>query len=412
VRKTQKQDNISLHTARRTATSPKEKRTVMPGGKKYHFFWSKKGSPFSQWQSSNYTLDGYQYSTAEQGMMHGKAMLFGDEDVAAQILQTNRPREIKELGRQVGGFSEKEWKKHRENIVYRNSVAKFSQSAHLRAALLRTKGLLVDDSPSDKIWGIGMHKNEAKKVPESEWKGLNLLGKILTKVRDEIRANGGDDESSSSTPSKTRKKNAPLGAKIVYIIRHGQSEGQAVTRKERKHSSMRDCDLTRKGRKEAEGVSRIMSREDFDSIELVVSSPLTRAMHTSLLAFPTKHIMVNYDLGELGGGIPENVPRKMEEVMKDLQRPLSYRDESLLLDTTSLQPAGWPQQSTSESSKTKTRIQNALSWLSAEREESTIAVVCHYNVIREAVKDGKSLSPVNATPIRCCLYPNGELVLA
>jgi ribA/ribD-fused uncharacterized protein len=398
----------------------------MPG-KKYHFFWGKE-SPFSQRHPSKYTLDGYQYSTAEQGMMHGKAMLFGDEDLAARIiiLQTEDQLEqiiiMQELGREdVKGFSEKKWKKHREDIVYRNSLAKFEQNEHLRTALLKTEGLpLVEASPSDKIWGIGMQEDKARKVHENQWKELNLLGKILIRVRDEMirpQHDDGDDENISSATTQKKKKKVPLGggAKIVYMIRHGQSEGQATkTRKERRHSSMRDCDLTRKGRKEAKGVSRIMTREDFDSIELVVSSPLTRAMHTSLLAFPTKNIMVSYELGELGGGIPENVPRKMEDVLNDLQSPLSYRDETLMIDTTSLQPPEWPQLSTSQEStkKTKDRIQNSLQWLATERDESAIAIVCHYNVIREAVKDGKSLSPANATPIRCCLQPDGELVLA
>merc|ERR1712013_245736 len=90
--------------------------------KKYHFFWRKE-SPFSQWHPSNYMLDGHEYSSAEQGMMHGKALLFEDGEVAAQILETNSPQEIKALGRKVKGFNDYRWESHRENIVYRNSLA-------------------------------------------------------------------------------------------------------------------------------------------------------------------------------------------------------------------------------------------------------------------------------------------------
>jgi ribA/ribD-fused uncharacterized protein len=119
-------------------------------------------------------------------MMHGKALLFGDEVVAAQIIANKDPGKIKELGRKVKGFNEKVWKKNRETIVYKNNVAKFTQNEHLLVALLSTHGPLVEASPGDRIWGIGLHEKDAKKIPESQWKGLNLLGKILTRVRDEI----------------------------------------------------------------------------------------------------------------------------------------------------------------------------------------------------------------------------------
>jgi len=386
---------------------------------KYNFFW-RKGSPFSQWHSSTYTLDGYQYSSAEQGMMHGKALLFGDEEMAAQILQTHDPKTIKKLGRYVKGFSDKEWKKHREDIVYRNNVAKFTQNGHLREALMNTTGLLVEASPSDKIWGIGMHEDEARQIPESKWKGLNLLGKILTNVRetlrsDEIRPDAGkttkEDGEEESQPSKSLP---PPGVKTIYMIRHGQSEGQIATRRDRKRKSeLRDCDLTRKGRSQASAVAAFFSDiEEYRPIQLVVSSPLTRALHTSLLAFPRHNIIVNYDLGELGGSgglIPENTPRKVKDVLKDLRRTVDGRDEDVALDTTSLQPVGWPN---NDEPTNENRIQNAMRWLAEKRDESVVAVVCHYNVIREAVTEGNHLSPSNAVPIRCQLYPNGKVVLA
>lgn len=120
-------------------------------------------------------------------MMHGKALLFEDHEVAAQILQTSDPRTIKALGRKVRGFNDTEWKKHRQAIVYSNNMAKFSQNPHLYEALMSTFGLLVEASPSDKIWGIGMNEKDAKRLPESKWKGQNLLGKILTQVREDLR---------------------------------------------------------------------------------------------------------------------------------------------------------------------------------------------------------------------------------
>jgi len=119
--------------------------------------------------------------------MHGKAMLFGDEEMARLILETDSPREMKKLGRLVRGYKETFWKKHRKDIVYRNSVAKFGQNEGMREALLATAGTLVEASPQDSIWGIGLHEDDARRTDPSRWKGLNLLGKIITRVRDEMR---------------------------------------------------------------------------------------------------------------------------------------------------------------------------------------------------------------------------------
>ena len=153
---------------------------------KNHFFW-KSGSPFSQWHPSKYELKGFHYVNAEQGMMHGKALLFKDEASAKLIMEAVDPREMKKFGRLVIGFNEKTWKQNREEIVYMNNMAKFTQNAHLLESLMNTTGNLVEASPLDKIWGIGLHENVARNTPEERWPGLNLLGKVLTRVRDELR---------------------------------------------------------------------------------------------------------------------------------------------------------------------------------------------------------------------------------
>jgi ribA/ribD-fused uncharacterized protein len=165
------------------------------GTHRFHFFWQN-GSPFSQWHPSQYELNGVTYSCAEQGMMHGKALLFEDYGTAKMILNTNKPKTMKELGRKVRFFDEKVWKKNRERIVYQNSVAKFTQNPHLLEALLDNTdegSLLVEASPYDSIWGIGLNEAAARNTPPKSWKGLNLLGKILTQVRDEIKAGMHDD---------------------------------------------------------------------------------------------------------------------------------------------------------------------------------------------------------------------------
>lgn len=151
---------------------------------KYVFFWD---GVFSQWYPSDFIIDGQKYCTAEQYMMFKKAELFGDTTIAEKIMETELPNEQKALGRKVKNFDPVVWTKHDEKIVYDGSYAKFTQNADLLSELLKTDGsLLVEASPYDKIWGIGMGAVEAARTPPEQWKGLNKLGKILTTVREHI----------------------------------------------------------------------------------------------------------------------------------------------------------------------------------------------------------------------------------
>lgn len=154
----------------------------------YTFFFTE-ASPFSQWHPSPFVVDGKKFICAEQYMMHGKAMLFGDAEVADEILVATHPKQHKALGRKVKNFDDAVWKRERENIVYAGSKAKFTQNPPLLEALLATKGTtLVEASPYDRIWGIGLGAKDPRAQDPTQWKGQNLLGKILTKLRDELLA--------------------------------------------------------------------------------------------------------------------------------------------------------------------------------------------------------------------------------
>jgi ribA/ribD-fused uncharacterized protein len=122
-------------------------------------------------------------------MMYGKAILFGDAEIAAEILEAVAPRQHKALGRKVRNFSDAIWKANRETIVTDGSRAKFTQNLELRQALLDTAGTeLVEASPFDRIWGIGLAATDQRAEHPAQWRGQNLLGKILTRVRDELLA--------------------------------------------------------------------------------------------------------------------------------------------------------------------------------------------------------------------------------
>lgn len=153
--------------------------------KKYHFFWK---GPLSQWSKSIFTVDGIQYVNAEQYMMHQKALLFGDTKIADMILNVSSPKTIQQLGREVKNFDKETWDKNCVDIVYKGNIAKFTQNLHLRKHLLEIDAdEFVEASPIDYIWGIGLDEAKASVTPSNKWPGKNLLGKVITAVRNELR---------------------------------------------------------------------------------------------------------------------------------------------------------------------------------------------------------------------------------
>jgi ribA/ribD-fused uncharacterized protein len=164
---------------------------------KYLLFWGHQPNSdgsvgkgcFSQWFEASFEIDGQRYLTAEHFMMAEKARLFGDGQTRSRVLACRSPAQAKTLGRAVQGFDDVIWEQARVDIVVRANQAKFSQNASLRDYLLATGDrVLVEASPMDRIWGIGLAATDAQALDPRTWRGLNLLGFALMEVRARLAA--------------------------------------------------------------------------------------------------------------------------------------------------------------------------------------------------------------------------------
>jgi ribA/ribD-fused uncharacterized protein len=161
----------------------------------FTFFWGHKGEPghvtkscFSQWWPAAFTESGHTYVTAEHWMMAGKARLFNDPAMEEEILRAPSPAIAKQLGRKVKNFDAAKWDAEKFSIVVKGNLLKFSQHPKMQDFLLSTgETIIVEASPMDRIWGIGMSASHEHAANPLLWKGQNLLGYVLMEVRDQLK---------------------------------------------------------------------------------------------------------------------------------------------------------------------------------------------------------------------------------
>jgi len=160
----------------------------MKENENYIFFWD---GVFSQWYPMIFKVGVNTFSCAEQYMMYHKALTFNDTTIAHKIMKTTSPKEQKALGRMVKNFNEDKWNSVAKDIVYQGNYFKFTRNEYLLNCLKETyPKILVEASPYDKIWGIGLAADDKRAQTKSTWQGKNWLGEVLTKLRNDIMNKG------------------------------------------------------------------------------------------------------------------------------------------------------------------------------------------------------------------------------
>ena len=151
--------------------------------------------PLSQWyggfkdQTGGFLngghLSGYYFNCCEQWMMWQKAHVFGDSEIADKILRETNPGTQKDLGRQVKNFQPKSWDSIKEEVVFVGNYLKFTQNEHLKDFMLKypIDTIFAEAAPWDPIWGIGLGPEDPDAADPSKWRGQNLLGKAISRVR-------------------------------------------------------------------------------------------------------------------------------------------------------------------------------------------------------------------------------------
>jgi len=152
---------------------------------KYFFFWKHR---LSQWHIVNFKVDSYTYNCCEQYMMQRKALLMGDFEAADEIMREKNPANHQALGRKIQGFNQDLWNASKYGIVRDGNLARFTQSAECRELLLATGDKeICESSPHDLVWGCGLSKEDPLILDKNNWRGQNLLGKVLTEVRETLK---------------------------------------------------------------------------------------------------------------------------------------------------------------------------------------------------------------------------------
>lgn len=144
------------------------------------FFWG--GGIFTNFYTFNHTYKGFQVHSSEQSFMLEKAWEF-DPEMVPEILATNKPEQAKRLGRKIKNYDEEVWAAIRYQKMVDVLIVKFAQPSLNKQLLATGSKILVEASPYDRIWGVGLKKEDPRIEQSKNWLGQNLLGKALMEVR-------------------------------------------------------------------------------------------------------------------------------------------------------------------------------------------------------------------------------------
>jgi len=128
------------------------------------------------------------FQCSEQAYMYEKCMFFNQPEMAMQCIEETNPTKVKKIGRSIPNFEQDKWNKFSFDVMYKICLQKFQGNEEAKKELIDSGDkVLVEASPYDKIWGVGLSELDDRILQEEYWEGENRLGKVLMKVRNKIK---------------------------------------------------------------------------------------------------------------------------------------------------------------------------------------------------------------------------------
>ncbi len=152
----------------------------------HQYLFAGQYSPFSNFAKSPFTLHGLTYSSNEQYYQSEKAKFAGDCTRFKSIMSAQLPSEMKAIGDQIQ-VDKARWAEASKLVMEQGVTAKFSQNKALKDILIGTGSLQLVECTRDSRWGNGAAWGSPAAQDPTGWKGQNLLGAILSSVRDSLR---------------------------------------------------------------------------------------------------------------------------------------------------------------------------------------------------------------------------------
>ena len=144
-------------------------------------------NPLSNFHQSFFAVENQWYHCAEQFIQEKKAIYFNDDCSAKKIMAADTALECKQLARNIRNYDVTKWNAVAGEISYNGILEKFNQNPHLNKVLQSTGDKVLAESCHDKKWGTGIPLYSSEALRNDLWIGENLLGKLLTRVRETLR---------------------------------------------------------------------------------------------------------------------------------------------------------------------------------------------------------------------------------
>lgn len=177
---------------------------------------------YSNFFPCQFEIAGRKYNSVEQFLFAEKARHQGDEISEARIMNNREARIAKQIGEKIEWEDRKAWKEFAKQKLKEGNMAKYIQNEHLRQQLFDTSPkVFVEASPNDTYWGVGLSKTNKDIQCQEKWKGKNVMGFLLTELRDEMMkdaqfsSNVEEAQSKSSSKRKTDQLSPDLIQKRI-----------------------------------------------------------------------------------------------------------------------------------------------------------------------------------------------------